>query len=302
MYAVSRTKDQGHRYQLIDEIKTNRIKLFWVMKFNDGSIWSIELINYTSITIVILFYTQCCITYCTYIGWYKKNCAVYKNIMPSMMVNIRNNRIKYAVNYMEFRVSRHITHKDKKISRQRLNSKYLRIIFQFLLSLNILISHIIGLLKYSNPCVFGHNRRYGTTASTQNNHDHHPHESIVIPKDYSSESESCDGITVSAAASIPANLNDLRLFEQKYDQQMKHAYHYQYRFKCSLKPYFIIFILFISMLLPKTMCSTHNNINYSMNIIKTKYGPLRGIILRSNPTVEGYLGVPYATPPTGSLR
>lgn len=27
--------------------------------------------------------------------------------------------------------------------------------------------------------------------------------------------------------------------------------------------------------------------------MKTKYGPLRGIILRSTPTVEGYFGVPY---------
>lgn len=41
---------------------------------------------------------------------------------------------------------------------------------------------------------------------------------------------------------------------------------------------------------------------YSTNVVKTKYGPLRGIVLRSHPVVEAYLGVPYATPPVGSLR
>lgn len=48
--------------------------------------------------------------------------------------------------------------------------------------------------------------------------------------------------------------------------------------------------------------ATLHNPKYSANIVKTKYGQLRGIIVRSNPTVEAYLGVPYATPPIGSLR
>ncbi|CAD7085883.1 unnamed protein product [Hermetia illucens] len=39
-----------------------------------------------------------------------------------------------------------------------------------------------------------------------------------------------------------------------------------------------------------------------MNVVKTKYGPLRGVVVRSNPTVEAFLGVPYASPPVGSLR
>ncbi|XP_055592349.1 neuroligin-4, Y-linked isoform X2 [Uranotaenia lowii] len=43
-------------------------------------------------------------------------------------------------------------------------------------------------------------------------------------------------------------------------------------------------------------------IKYSSNIIKTKYGPLRGIVVKSNPVVEAFLGVPYASPPVGSLR
>ncbi|XP_049548460.1 uncharacterized protein LOC125959669 isoform X2 [Anopheles darlingi] len=46
-----------------------------------------------------------------------------------------------------------------------------------------------------------------------------------------------------------------------------------------------------------------NNITYSNNVVKTKYGPLRGIVFRATPMViEGFLGVPYASPPIGSLR
>ncbi|KAI5641557.1 carboxylesterase family domain-containing protein [Phthorimaea operculella] len=35
---------------------------------------------------------------------------------------------------------------------------------------------------------------------------------------------------------------------------------------------------------------------------KKGYGPLRGIVVHAHPQVEAYLGVPYATPPLGSLR
>ncbi|CAG9567010.1 unnamed protein product [Danaus chrysippus] len=48
-----------------------------------------------------------------------------------------------------------------------------------------------------------------------------------------------------------------------------------------------------------TALSTHK---YSTRVIRTKYGPLRGIVVHSHPQVEAYLGVPYATPPLGSLR
>jgi len=42
---------------------------------------------------------------------------------------------------------------------------------------------------------------------------------------------------------------------------------------------------------------------YSTRVVRTKYGPLRGVILQHNhPPVEAFLGVPYATPPIGSLR
>ena len=40
---------------------------------------------------------------------------------------------------------------------------------------------------------------------------------------------------------------------------------------------------------------------YSTRVVKTRYGTLRGIEVRTS-AVEVYLGVPYATPPLGSLR
>jgi hypothetical protein len=42
---------------------------------------------------------------------------------------------------------------------------------------------------------------------------------------------------------------------------------------------------------------------YSTYVARTKYGPLRGVILQHNHRpVEAFLGVPYASPPVGSLR
>lgn len=41
---------------------------------------------------------------------------------------------------------------------------------------------------------------------------------------------------------------------------------------------------------------------YSTRVVRTKYGPLRGVIVQTHPPVEAFLGVPYATPPLGSLR
>ncbi|CAH0746867.1 unnamed protein product [Bemisia tabaci] len=40
---------------------------------------------------------------------------------------------------------------------------------------------------------------------------------------------------------------------------------------------------------------------HSPRVVRTKYGLLRGIVHESL-RVEAFLGVPYATPPTGSLR
>lgn len=72
-----------------------------------------------------------------------------------------------------------------------------------------------------------------------------------------------------------------------------------HRLLTSSRLFSIVLVVLLSMM-PFITCNTHHG--YSTNIIKTKYGPLRGIILRTNPPVEAFLGVPYATPPIGSLR
>lgn len=46
----------------------------------------------------------------------------------------------------------------------------------------------------------------------------------------------------------------------------------------------------------------HGSVKMGANTVKTKYGLLRGIVVRSSPLVEAYLGIPYASPPVGSLR
>lgn len=60
-------------------------------------------------------------------------------------------------------------------------------------------------------------------------------------------------------------------------------------------------LILLIILLSVAAVSSHT-IKYSTNVVKTKYGPLRGIIVRTNPPVELYAGVPYASPPVGSLR
>lgn len=65
---------------------------------------------------------------------------------------------------------------------------------------------------------------------------------------------------------------------------------------------YITFLLLFTCIPLIAGSSIHANVKYSTNIIKTKYGPLRGILVRTNPPVEAFLGVPYATPPVGSLR
>ncbi|XP_055837104.1 uncharacterized protein LOC129905603 [Episyrphus balteatus] len=73
--------------------------------------------------------------------------------------------------------------------------------------------------------------------------------------------------------------------------------------KCIL---FRIIVLLISTTLLTPVSSTatpfHTNSKYGTNTIKTKYGLLRGIVVRSSPLVEAFLGIPYASPPIGSLR
>jgi hypothetical protein len=56
----------------------------------------------------------------------------------------------------------------------------------------------------------------------------------------------------------------------------------------------ILFLIILCIpLLTTAAASSVHNLKYSTNVVKTKYGPIRGIVMRQNPTVEGYLGVPY---------
>lgn len=69
-----------------------------------------------------------------------------------------------------------------------------------------------------------------------------------------------------------------------------------------LKLFFTFLIVGVSISSPLPTYNNYN-INYkpSTRVVKTKYGHLRGLVLESL-QVELFLGVPYAFPPTGSLR
>ncbi|XP_037960126.1 uncharacterized protein LOC119689376 [Teleopsis dalmanni] len=63
----------------------------------------------------------------------------------------------------------------------------------------------------------------------------------------------------------------------------------------------LILLILLSSLWHGSECF-HGNVKPSLNTVKTKYGSLRGVVVRSSPLVEAYLGIPYASPPVGSLR
>lgn len=71
---------------------------------------------------------------------------------------------------------------------------------------------------------------------------------------------------------------------------------------CSVLKHHFLLIFFILITCTPIISASLHNIKYSTNTVKTKYGLLRGIMVRTNPSVEAFLGVPYATPPVGSLR
>lgn len=73
-------------------------------------------------------------------------------------------------------------------------------------------------------------------------------------------------------------------------------------FGCSVLKHHFLLIFFILITCTPIISASLHNIKYSTNTVKTKYGLLRGIMVRANPSVEAFLGVPYATPPVGSLR
>ncbi|XP_067620825.1 uncharacterized protein Nlg2 [Eurosta solidaginis] len=80
----------------------------------------------------------------------------------------------------------------------------------------------------------------------------------------------------------------------------RRCFHWPYRPLSLLQRSFTMLIL-LSSLWHGTECF-HGSVKLTTNTVKTKYGLLRGIVVRSSPLVEAYLGIPYASPPVGSLR
>lgn len=63
----------------------------------------------------------------------------------------------------------------------------------------------------------------------------------------------------------------------------------------------VLCVMWVFVLVEDTRASLSVH-KYSTRVVRTKYGPLRGVMIHIHPPVEAFLGVPYATPPVGSLR
>lgn len=119
-------------------------------------------------------------------------------------------------------------------------------------------------------------------------------------------SESLYTIPSSSLSSIPSPSRRPKTSQQRSTSNSKVS-RKQYQTFCDgsvsqlLRVYSRLLLLVLLACFPVISASMHN-VKYSTQTVQTKYGPLRGIIVRTNPTVEAFLGVPYATPPVGSLR
>lgn len=73
---------------------------------------------------------------------------------------------------------------------------------------------------------------------------------------------------------------------------------------CSVSAFFCAMWVMVVIVLVKDTGATASLLvhKYSTRVVRTKYGPLRGVMIHIHPPVEAFLGVPYATPPVGSLR
>lgn len=88
--------------------------------------------------------------------------------------------------------------------------------------------------------------------------------------------------------------NDTCHHESEKFSNCYQQFHRTFRSNDSVKSHLNAILFLIILCIPLlTAASSVHNLKYSTNVVKTKYGPLRGIILRSTPTVEGYFGVPY---------
>ncbi|KAH8305496.1 hypothetical protein KR018_012247 [Drosophila ironensis] len=75
-------------------------------------------------------------------------------------------------------------------------------------------------------------------------------------------------------------------------------HHQEACWRHQLTPSTLLMLLLLTSLWPDGCECLHGG----SNTVKTKYGLLRGIVVRSSPLVEAFLGIPYASPPVGSLR
>lgn len=119
-------------------------------------------------------------------------------------------------------------------------------------------------------------------------------------------SDSLYTIPSSSLSSIPSPSSRLINSQQRSEKNSKVSRkHYQVfcvgNVSQLLRVCLRLLLLVLLACFPVISASMHN-VKYSTQTVQTKYGPLRGIIVRTNPTVEAFLGVPYATPPVGSLR
>lgn len=82
----------------------------------------------------------------------------------------------------------------------------------------------------------------------------------------------------------------------------------QIKFKFNLEEKVKLVILLVLLLSQNTNCNfSGRNSMLRTRVIGTRYGKLQGVIMPMDQhkylkPVEAYLGVPYATPPTGSNR
>lgn len=129
---------------------------------------------------------------------------------------------------------------------------------------------------------------------------HHREMKFQMPDD-----ESCreieNGISTLATTSnhklkttVVHNDNDTCHHESEKFSNCYQQFYRTFRSNDSVKSHLNAILFLIILCIPLlTAASSVHNLKYSTNVVKTKYGPLRGVILRSTPTVEGYLGVPY---------
>lgn len=129
-------------------------------------------------------------------------------------------------------------------------------------------------------------------------HHHHPMQ-FQMPDDKSCH-EIENAISTLATTSnhklktTTPNDNDTCHQENEKFSNCYQQFHRTFRSNDSVKSHLNAILFLIILCIPLlTAASSVHNLKYSTNVVKTKYGPLRGIILRSTPTVEGYLGVPY---------